>query len=202
MPSVLHLSPAADGWRATAERLRAAHRDSAVGAVLLDAGSGLAAPGAELDAAAAALRTLATLPLPAVAALDGPADASALALALACPCAFAGPAWEVEPETRALLALGVPWALSARLGAGRAEALLLGAPPLTSARLTAAGIAEPRADAPAAAAERAEALAADPRAALLLRSLRAGARGDRAQAAAFDRELIALIDEGDDDDAR
>jgi enoyl-CoA hydratase/carnithine racemase len=140
------------------------------------------------------VRRLDALDVPVVVSLDGAGGAGMLALALA-GVAVAGTSLTVDASgVRQLLELGIPRRLVHAVGPLAARALLLGPQPLITEKLARAGVVEP-ADRPKDAARtHAARLAGDPRARLLVRSIRAASRSTPTQAAAFDRELLALLD--------
>lgn len=145
---------------------------------------------------AAGLGRLAALDAPVVASLAGHGSAAALALALAASCAFASESFSLDcSEPRDVLELGLGGRLVAAVGMAQAKAILFGPQPVAAARLEARGALTVSTDPEASAVEAASRLAADPDAALLVRSLRAAARSTPAQAAAYDSELLQLLGE-------
>lgn len=170
---VHHLSPS-DG----AAGLRAADRDPAVGAVLIDA-----AGVRELDVTFP--RRLESLTTPTVAVLSGECDAGGLALLAAATLGFVADDVTVSVDHRTVLGLGLTSSLPAALGAVPARRLLF-AGSLDAWALRASGLAHD--GDPAAEAAR----LAVPGAALLVRSLRVAARSTAQQAMAYDDELRRL----------
>lgn len=155
--------------------LRAADRDPATGALLLDAAG-------VRDADRAFLRRLESLATPTVAVLSGRCDAGALALLASVTLGFAADDVTVSVAAATVLRLGLTSSLPAAVGAVPARGLLF-ASTLDATALRAHGLAH--AGDPVAAAER----LADPEAALLVRSLRVAARSTVEQARAYDDEL-------------
>jgi enoyl-CoA hydratase/carnithine racemase len=180
------------GWDAAGERLRELRKAPPV-AVLVRATNGLRVHAADRSAARAALDRLAVLPHLTVAALDGPADEAALALALACDHAVAGSDLSVGCSAAGLLELGVASGLAARAGELAAHRLLLRGDALDVAALAGVQLVTTAADPAAAGAAACARAAADPAWALVLRALRAARRSTAAQAADYERELVALL---------
>jgi hypothetical protein len=128
-------------------------------------------------------------PAPTILAASGPLGPMELALCCASTLAYVAPgATLTEIDPAAALSLGLPGRLTDRLGPGAAAQILLGSPgPALALGLAIA------AENPLAAARAAAARLGDPAAALLPRSLAFAARSTPAQAAAYDRELLALL---------
>ncbi|MFT3866483.1 MAG: hypothetical protein QM729_19660 [Solirubrobacterales bacterium] len=145
------------------------------------------------------LRGVERMPGPVVLALDGMLGASELALACACAVTCLGPGGGIGAIGAAdALALGLAGRLTARVGAAGAARLLLdSADPSRIAAGITLGLMRPAAD-PLAEARAAAARLDDPATRLLLRSLAFAARGTPAQAAAYDTELLALLDPYDE----
>ncbi|OLF14074.1 hypothetical protein BLA60_02605 [Actinophytocola xinjiangensis] len=158
--------------------LRAAGRDPAVGAVLVDATGAR-----EIDPAFP--RRLESLDTPTVAVVSGDCDAGALAVLAAATLGVVTDDVTVTVEHPTVLGLGLTWSLPAALGAVPARRLLFAAT-LDAWALRASGLAHD--GDPAAEAAR----LAVPGAALLVRSLRVAARSTPAQALAYDDELRRL----------
>jgi enoyl-CoA hydratase/carnithine racemase len=140
-----------------------------------------------LDHASPVLSAIERFPGPVILASSGSLDAVDLALCCACTVSYVHSETELgEIEPAAALRLGLAGRLTERLGPGAATGILLGA--TTAAPGLAVTVPDPLAAARATAARLAE-----PAAALLPRSLAFAARGTRAQSAAYDSELLALL---------
>jgi hypothetical protein len=129
------------------------------------------------------LRRLESLPLPTAGVVGGRCDASALAVLATVSLGFSTDDALVSVDADTVLALGLTSALPAAIGLAPARGLLFGGD-VNATALRRSGLA--RSGDPAAAAAR---LAADPAAALLVRSLRVAARSSVAQARQYDAEL-------------
>ncbi len=194
-------------YRTLADALRGADADRDVGAVMLTGAGGVftagndledflaidAATPVDLTGAAELLKAVASVDLPVVAAVEGPAVGIGTTILLHCDFAYAGPtALFAAPFVD--LGLCVEGAASVlaveRLGRRAAHRLLLLGDALSAAEAEAAGLVDQALDAPLqAATATAERLAAKPREALreTKRLMRAATRP--AVLAAFDREF-------------
>jgi enoyl-CoA hydratase/carnithine racemase len=175
-----------------AEELKALRREEAYdgGPVVVDALDGAGAVEGTADLPAAIDRFSA----PVVLAASGPLDAIALALCCACTLSYIGPDAELAAIDPAdALSLGLAGRLTERLGPGAAARMLLDTrAPSQPVHAVAPDLAIAAED-PLAAARDAAARLAEPAAALLPRSLAFAARSTRAQSAAYDSELLALL---------
>jgi hypothetical protein len=137
---------------------------------------------------------------PVILATDRPFEAATLALCCACTIAYVrGDAELGAVDPAAALELNLAGRLTKRLGPGAAAQILLGTP----VRDQPSVLGSPEGDQgqrvatvttdPLAAARATAARLAEPAGALLARSLAFAARSTPAQAAAYDRELLALL---------
>jgi enoyl-CoA hydratase/carnithine racemase len=139
-----------------------------------------------LAPAAQSLAAFDRFPGPIILAASGPLDATGLALCCACTVAYVDSGTTLgEIDSATALQLGLAGRLTERLGPGAAAHILLGSDEIPA-------VAIPVPD-PLAAARATAARLAEPAAALLPRSLAFAARSIRAQSAAYDSELLALL---------